>query len=110
MTKHVLNIYSSIVILWLIIVWLTQIKENTLTESSGHQLGDLENCGCRNKFGSSRSTRYWVSRVNSKVSRFCDNYKKRSERVTACIHKRVAYKITGAVPSCEQKCLEIADE
>ena len=31
-----------IVMLWFIIVWLTQIKENTLTESSGHQWGDLE--------------------------------------------------------------------
>ena len=36
------DIYHFIVMLWLIIVWLTQIKENTLTESSGHQWGDLK--------------------------------------------------------------------
>lgn len=41
---------------------------------------------------------------------FGGKYKNRFKRVTACIHKSVAYEITGAVRSCEQKCLEIADE
>jgi len=36
------DIYHIIVMLWFIIVWLTQIKENTLTESSGHQWGHLQ--------------------------------------------------------------------
>ena len=34
--------YHSIIVVACNFFWLTQIKENTLTESSGHQSGDLE--------------------------------------------------------------------